>query len=107
MSTQRPNPSPPEGEGGGTSVQPGEGDELKQRARQMRLHPTDAERKLWYALRGRRFLNFKFRRQVPVGPYIADFLSFETRLIVEVDGGQHSDNEQDGLRDLWFRRRGY
>ena len=63
---------------------------------------TDAERKLWFALRGRRFKSFKFRRQVPIGPYVADFLSFASRLIVEVDGGQHAESERDLKRDQWL-----
>jgi very-short-patch-repair endonuclease len=63
---------------------------------------TDAERKLWFALRDRRFAAFKFRRQVPVGPYVADFLCYASRLIVEVDGGQHADSERDAVRDRWL-----
>jgi very-short-patch-repair endonuclease len=51
---------------------------------------TDAERKLWRALRLRQLGNAKFRRQAPIGPYIVDFVSFERRVIVEVDGGQHA-----------------
>lgn len=64
---------------------------------------TDAERKLWFALKGRRFQDHKFRRQAPVGPYIADFASFESRLIVEVDGGQHADSTSDRKRDAYMR----
>jgi very-short-patch-repair endonuclease len=63
---------------------------------------TDAERKLWFALKDRRFAAFKFRRQVPVGPYIADFLCFELRLILEVDGGQHAKSVRDAERDNWL-----
>jgi len=63
---------------------------------------TDAERKLWFALRDRRFARFKFRRQVPVGPFIADFLCFQARLVVEVDGGQHAGSFQDRRRDRWL-----
>jgi very-short-patch-repair endonuclease len=73
----------------------------------MRRVPTEAERTLWLALRGRRFLAWKFRRQVPVGPYIADFLCFEARLIVEVDGGQHAENVRDVVRDRWFEENGF
>ena len=65
---------------------------------------TDAERKLWFALKDRRFAAFKFRRQVPVGRYIADFLCFESRLVVEVDGGQHAESVRDVERDDWFAR---
>ncbi|HJT44168.1 MAG TPA: DUF559 domain-containing protein [Rhizomicrobium sp.] len=58
-------------------------------ARKLRREQTGVERKLWLALRGRRFHKFKFRRQQPVGPYIADFVCFEAGLIVELDGDQH------------------
>ncbi len=63
---------------------------------------TNAERKLWFALRDRRFAGFKFRRQVPVGRFIADFVCFEARLVIEVDGGQHADSTRDQHRDRWF-----
>jgi len=63
---------------------------------------TDAERKVWFALKDRRIAAFKFHRQVPVGPYIADFLCFELRLIIEVDGGQHADSVRDVERDNWL-----
>ena len=72
------------------------------RARELRSRMTDAERKLWFALRDRRFATFKFRRQVPIGRYIADFICFESRLIIEVDGGQHANSTTDGERDRWF-----
>jgi very-short-patch-repair endonuclease len=75
---------------------------MTQRARALRSRMSDAERKLWYALRDRRFAGFKFRRQVPVGPFIADFVCFEQRLVIEVDGGQHADSSQDRRRDRWF-----
>jgi very-short-patch-repair endonuclease len=70
-------------------------------ARALRSRMTNAERKL-YALRDRRFQSFKFRRQVPIGRFIADFVCFEARLIVEVDGGQHADSLRDQYRDRWF-----
>ncbi|MDE2183385.1 MAG: DUF559 domain-containing protein [Alphaproteobacteria bacterium] len=58
-------------------------------ARQLRHARTDVERKLWFALRGRRFHRFKFRRRQPTDSYIVDFVCFETRPVVELDGGQH------------------
>jgi adenine-specific DNA-methyltransferase len=67
-------------------------------ARQLRREQTVAERKLWYALRGRRFHGFKFRRQQPIGPYIVDFVCFEERLVVELDGDQHG-TEQGQIYD--------
>jgi very-short-patch-repair endonuclease len=94
--------SPARGEGrdgvGKSPVAP----RMRQRARALRIRPTDAERKLWYALRDRRFAGFKFRRQVPLGPFIADFVCFEERLVIEVDGGQHADSLQDRRRDRWL-----
>ena len=71
-------------------------------ARALRARMTHAERKLWFALRDRRFANFKFRRQVPIGPFIADFICYTARVVVEVDGGQHADSWTDERRDRWF-----
>lgn len=68
---------------------------------------TDAERKLWFALRDRRFDAFKFRRQVPVEPYIADFLCYDLRLVLEIDGGQHVESDHDVGRDNWFSRNNF
>jgi 2-isopropylmalate synthase len=77
------------------------------RARALRTQMTDAERKLWLALRDRRFAGVKFRRQAPVGPFIADFICFDARLVIEVDGGQHADSSSDVRRDAWFARNGF
>ena len=60
-------------------------------AKKLRANSTDAERKLWYHLRDRRLLGFKFVRQQPIGPYIADFACRDADLIIELDGGQHAD----------------
>jgi very-short-patch-repair endonuclease len=72
------------------------------RARSLRRQMTDAEARPWFALRDRRFSGFKFRRQVPVGPFYADFVCFDARVIVEVDGGQHAESRSDAARDRWF-----
>ncbi|HKS61994.1 MAG TPA: DUF559 domain-containing protein [Xanthobacteraceae bacterium] len=77
------------------------------RARTMRRAMTDAERKLWFLLRDRRLSGAKFRRQAPVGPYIADFVCLRQKLIVEADGGQHIDNARDVARDRWLVDEGY
>jgi very-short-patch-repair endonuclease len=61
------------------------------RARALRRDKTDAERKLWAVLRGRRLDGFKFRRQVPIDRFFADFACAEAKLVVELDGGQHAD----------------
>ena len=77
------------------------------RARQLRSQSTDAERLLWAWLR-RRAAGPKFRRQQPIGSYIVDFVSFESRLIVEVDGGQHAlDTAYDSARTAWLESQGY
>ena len=69
---------------------------------------TEAERRLWYHLRAHRCDGFKFRRQVPLGPYVADFLCEQRRIVVEVDGGQHSDRlAADGARTAWLNAHGY
>ena len=76
-------------------------------AKQLRSRMTDAERRLWYRLRAHRFNRLKFKRQAPIGPYVVDFICFEYKLIVEVDGGQHSENDTDRRRDEWLRGEGY
>jgi very-short-patch-repair endonuclease len=77
------------------------------RARAMRRDPTEAERKLWYALRDRRMQALKFRRQAPIGSYIVDFLCIAHRLVVEADGSQHAENKRDAVRDEWLAGKGY
>ncbi|MEJ0097089.1 MAG: DUF559 domain-containing protein [Bauldia sp.] len=72
------------------------------RARALRVNATDAEQKLWDVLREPPFAALKFRRQVPICPYIADFLSHAAKLVVEVDGSQHAESETDARRDAWF-----
>lgn len=64
------------------------------RARHLRREMSDEERILWMLLRDRRFASFKFRRQVPLGDFVADFVCFERKLIVELDGSQHAEPEQ-------------
>ena len=101
-------PSPLAGEGRLAAGERGEGAApLQSRARTMRKAPTPAERALWYLLRDRRFSGHKFRRQVPIGPYIADFLCLADRLIVEADGGQHADNMYDEARTRWLEAQGF
>jgi very-short-patch-repair endonuclease len=68
---------------------------------------TDAEHALWRILRNRQFVQTKFRRQVPIGPYIADFVCYQARLIIEADGGQHSESRHDAVRDAWFAAQGF
>jgi len=70
---------------------------------------TDAERKLWYALRRKALGGARFRRQVPIGNYFADFCCLKSRLIVEVDGGQHAQRQQfyDEERTRFLESRGF
>ena len=73
----------------------------------MRANPTPAERRLWSMLRDRRLPSFKFKRQHVIAPYIVDFACLERSLIIEADGGQHSENESDRRRDAYLRSRGF
>jgi len=76
------------------------------RARALRKAATPAERLLWSMVRNDR-LGVRFRRQHPIGPYIVDFFCPSRRLIVEIDGGQHSGSAHDERRDFWLTRQGY
>jgi very-short-patch-repair endonuclease len=79
-------------------------------ARTLRKKLTDTEQLLWYSLRKRQIRGLRFRRQVPLGTYIVDFLCYEARLIIELDGGQHNESEQlqyDMQRTQWLERQGY
>jgi len=79
-------------------------------ARTQRAAMTRAEAILWRELRNRRLGGFKFRRQVPIGPYVVDFLCYEGRLIVELDGPPHHDSrqrDQDARRDAWLDSQGF
>jgi very-short-patch-repair endonuclease len=103
-------PSPLAGEGGAQRRMRGGGPNrgigsparLKGVARSLRRRQTDYERILWNLLRNRRFAEFTFRRQVAIGPYVADFFCFEARLVIELDGSQHAESVGDQLRDRWF-----
>jgi very-short-patch-repair endonuclease len=77
-------------------------------ARHLRRNSSDAERLLWSRLRDHRFSGFKFRRQEPIGPYIADFLCYPKRLIIELDGGQHAARvTEDEERTRWLNEQGF
>ena len=80
------------------------------RARALRRAMTGAERKLWSALRANRFAELHFRRQAPVGPYIADFACVAQRMVIEVDGATHSTDAElarDARRDAWMAENGW
>ena len=79
---------------------------LTSRSRALRQNSTDAERKLWSVLRSRQLNGFKFRKQAEIDGYVVDFLCAEQRLIVEVDGGQHSP-ERDARRTAYLESQGF
>ena len=80
----------------------------RQLARALRKRMTDAERLLWRHLRNRELGGWKFRRQYPVGPFIVDFICVEKNVVIEVDGGQHAENEeQDIQRSAYLNKMGY
>jgi len=77
-------------------------------ARKLRSETTDAESRLWRSLRNRQLHGLKFKRQVPFGPFIADFICVEANLIIEADGGQHADRaDADRVRTEYFEAGGY
>jgi len=77
-------------------------------ARNLRKRSTDAERLLWKNLRAARLSGLKFKRQQPLGSYIVDFICFEKRLIIELDGGQHAEQQdKDRVRDAWLKDQGF
>jgi very-short-patch-repair endonuclease len=79
-----------------------------ERARTLRKHPTDAEQRLWQKLKRRQLAGAKFRRQQLIGAFIVDFVCFEPRVIVEVDGGQHAEQvPYDERRTRWLEAQGY
>ena len=86
------------------------GKELIERARRLRRESTEAEKRLWNKLRARQLLGAKFRRQAPIGPYIVDFVCFERKLVIEIDGGQHAEHDQrayDEERTKWLKSQGF
>lgn len=81
-------------------------DRLQRLAKRMRREPACYEHKLWTLLRDRRLEGLKFRRQMVIGPYVADFVCLRHRLIVEADGPFH-DAERDAARDTWLAAQGF
>ena len=78
------------------------------KARQLRKNPTDAEQALWSVLRRRQVSGYRFRRQAPIGPYIVDFVCYDNRLVIEVDGGQHMEQaDYDAERTAWLKAQGF
>ena len=77
------------------------------RARSLRAEATEPEKALWRVLRDHRLSETKWRRQVPIGAYIVDFVCFEHRVIVECDGSQHAENPYDEKRGAWLRSQNF
>ncbi len=85
-------------------------DEQRVFARRLRREQTALEARLWHEVRGKRLEGWKFRRQVPIGPYVVDFVCLEARLIVEVDGPLHllpENRRRDAGRDAVLLERGF
>jgi very-short-patch-repair endonuclease len=76
-------------------------------AKRMRREPTEAEARMWKLLRDHRLADFKFRRQVPVENFILDFVCFERRLVIEIDGSQHASSASDAARDTALMAEGF
>ena len=78
-----------------------------QKARFLRRSETEPEFRLWSDLRNRLLNEYRFSRQVPLGPYVCDFVCRARRLIVELDGAQHADSLHDHKRTQWLNAKGY
>lgn len=85
-------------------------DYIEKFVKDLRINSTEPEQILWHVLRNRRFCNVKFRRQVNIGKYIVDFIAFEKRLVIELDGSQHLTDEniiKDNERTEFLNSQGY
>ena len=79
---------------------------LQNIAKILRRRPTEAEKFMWRYLKSRQLEGLKFRRQEPIGNYVVDFVCYEKKIIVEIDGGQHC-VERDGNRDRWLESQNF
>jgi very-short-patch-repair endonuclease len=80
---------------------------LRNAAKSLRKQATNTEWSLWFHLQAKQLEGLKFRRQQPIGKYVVDFVCFEKKIIIEVDGGQHSENDYDKERDEWLKKEGF
>lgn len=100
-----------EGQGGGVTrggVNRRATARVKNHAKSLRLNLTEVEKKLWYQLRAKRFAGYKFRRQHPIAGYIVDFVCLKSKLIIELDGGQHgSQTFYDDKRSRFLESEGF
>ena len=116
FASEAANPSPSMGEGG-VGVMPRDdrgqmkkqpGDGARVRAKALRREMTEAEKRIWHRLRRRQTEGYRFRRQVPLGRFMADFVCHEARLIIEIDGGQHEpSSEKEARRTRFLETEGY
>ena len=105
-----PSPHRGEGRGEGGNILNGQkpSPESIKFVRALRQNQTDAEKKLWSWLRDRQFLKLKFKRQHPFPPYTLDFVCLEKKIVVELDGGQHADQQDyDGQRTAYLKSAGF
>ena len=80
----------------------------KNLARHLRSNLTEAEKKLWRHIRNKLLGGHRFRRQAELGAYVVDFVCFEAKVVVEIDGGQHADQiEEDATRTAWLETQGF
>ncbi len=81
---------------------------MNHRARKLRQSASDAEARLWQQLRNRNLRGYKFRRQMKIGPYFADFVCVKAKLIIEADGGQHLEQiDYDNRRTCFLEKQGF
>jgi very-short-patch-repair endonuclease len=81
---------------------------MRSHASALRTHMTDAETRVWQALRGKQLEGHKFRRQQAIGSYIVDFVCLEAKVVIELDGGQHAETvHYDSRRDAWLESEGF
>nr|WP_192359822.1 DUF559 domain-containing protein [Mesorhizobium mediterraneum] len=97
----------PETERGATDTPSRRSPERITRARALRRGDNQAEATLWNELKAKRLAGYKFVRQMPIGPYFADFACRSERLVVELDGSQHAENSYDRRRDEFMRGEGF
>jgi len=76
-------------------------------SKELRKNMTEAEKLLWKRLRNYQLKGFKFRRQEPIGKYVADFVCFEKKIVIELDGSQHIKSQKDQIRDKWLQSQGF
>lgn len=101
-----------EGKGGGAVTKGGVTRNAPEKiiihAKHLRRNLTEVEKKLWYHLRAKRFSEYKFRRQHPIECYVVDFICLKAKLIIELDGGQHSkESDYDNKRTRFLEAKGF